>query len=125
MGVGGEISPYIPEKLKNMLFPKIFAHDCSKISEQTQLAKKLISLTTFVDSKMKQMANHNVLVEDFKFTKIVKRLSEHDVYFGSSIVGIIRAVAKALIGGCLFIYSCSARLVSFQIDKFEFDFKRN
>ena len=28
-------------------------------------------------------------------------------------------------GGCLFIYSCSARLVSFQIDKFEFDFKRN
>ena len=28
MGVGGEISPYIPEKLKNMLFPKIFAHDC-------------------------------------------------------------------------------------------------
>ena len=28
MGVGGEISPYIPKKLKNMLFPKIFAHDC-------------------------------------------------------------------------------------------------
>ena len=38
-----------------------------------------------------------------------------------------RAVARTLIGGrgCLFIYSCSARLVSFQIDKFEFDFKRN
>ena len=35
------------------------------------------------------------------------------------------AVARALIGGCLFIYSCSARLVSFQIDRFEFDFKRN
>ena len=31
MGVGGEISPYIPEKLKNMLFPKIFAHDCRPI----------------------------------------------------------------------------------------------
>ena len=42
---------------------------------------------------------------------------------------IIRAVARTLIGGGggggLFIYSCSARLVSFQIDKFEFDFKRN
>ena len=39
----------------------------------------------------------------------------------------MRAVARTLIGGggCLFIYSCFARLVSFQIDKFEFDFKRN
>ena len=39
----------------------------------------------------------------------------------------IRAVPRTLIGGgvCLFIYSCSARPVSFQIDKFEFDFKRN
>ena len=39
----------------------------------------------------------------------------------------IRAVARTLMGGGggLFIYSCSARLVSFQIDKFEFDFKRN
>ena len=39
-----------------------------------------------------------------------------------------RAVARTLIGGgggCLFIYSYSARLVSFQIDKFEFHFKRN
>ena len=27
MGVGGEISLYIPEKLKNMHFPKIFAYD--------------------------------------------------------------------------------------------------
>ena len=34
----------------------------SKISELTQLAKKLISLTTFIDSKMKQMVNHNELV---------------------------------------------------------------
>ena len=41
----------------------------SKISELTQLAKKLISLTTFIDSKIKQMANHNELVEDLKFTK--------------------------------------------------------
>ena len=32
MGVGEEISPYIPEKLKNMLFPKIFAHDCLNLS---------------------------------------------------------------------------------------------
>ena len=41
--------------------------------------------------------------------------------------GVTRAVARTLIGGGggLFIYSCSARLVSFQIDKFEFDFKRN
>ena len=28
-GGRGEISPYIPEKLKNMHFPKSFAHDCS------------------------------------------------------------------------------------------------
>ena len=35
------------------------------------------------------------------------------------------AVARTLIGGGgVFIYSCSARLVSFQVDKFEFDFKR-
>ena len=27
-------------------------------------------------------------------------------------------------GGCIFIYSCSARRVSFQIDQFEFDLKR-
>ena len=26
-GGGGGISPYIPEKLKNMHFPTIFAHD--------------------------------------------------------------------------------------------------
>ena len=40
-----------------------------------------------------------------------------------------RGVARTLIGGGggggLFIYSYSARLLSFQIDKFEFDFKRN
>ena len=29
---------------------------------------------------------------------------------------VTTAVARRLIGGCLFIYSCSARLVSFQID---------
>ena len=42
-------------------------------------------------------------------------------------IAVVRAVARTLIGGggCLFIYSCSARLVCFQIDKFEFDFKRN
>ena len=35
------------------------------------------------------------------------------------------AVARTLIGGCLFIYSCSARLVSFEI-KFKFmSLKRN
>ena len=28
-------------------------------------------------------------------------------------------------GGCIFIYSCSARRISFQIDQFEFDLKRN
>ena len=38
-----------------------------------------------------------------------------------------RAVARTLIGGggCLFIYSCFARQISFQIDEFEFDLKRN
>ena len=62
----------------------------SKISELTQLARKLISLTTFIDSKMKQMINHNELVEDLKFTKIVKRLSEHDVYFASLFASTMR-----------------------------------
>ena len=28
-------------------------------------------------------------------------------------------------GGCLFIYSCFGRQTSFQIEKFEFDLKRN
>ena len=38
-----------------------------------------------------------------------------------------RAVTRTLIGGggCIFIDSCSARLISFQIDQFEFDLKRN
>ena len=42
-------------------------------------------------------------------------------------VNINTAVARMLIkgGGCLFMYSCSARLVSSQDDKFEFDLKRN
>ena len=62
----------------------------STISEITQLPKKLLSLTTFIDSKMKQMANHNVLVEDLKFIKIVKGLSEHDVYFESLFANIMR-----------------------------------
>ena len=49
------------------------------------------------------------------------------IIFYDKVRTISRAVARTLIGGggCLFIYSCSARLVSFQIDKFEFDFKRN
>ena len=55
----------------------------SKISELMQLAKKFISLTTFIDSKIKQMVNHNELVKDLKFTKIVNRLSERNLYFAS------------------------------------------
>ena len=42
-------------------------------------------------------------------------------------ININTGVARTLIrggGGCLFIYSCSARLVAFQIDKFEFDLKK-
>ena len=41
---------------------------------------------------------------------------------------ICRAVARALIGGgrvCIVIYSCSARLISFQINLKTTDFKRN
>ncbi len=38
-----------------------------------------------------------------------------------------RAVARALIGGgvCILIYSCSARLISFEINLKTTDFKRN
>ncbi len=39
-----------------------------------------------------------------------------------------RAVARALIGGgggCIFIYSCYARLISFEINLKTTDFKRN
>ena len=36
-----------------------------------------------------------------------------------------RAVTRTLIGGGgIFIYSCSARQISFQIDQFEFDLKK-
>ena len=43
-----------------------------------------------------------------------------------SILLTSRAVARMLIGGgCIFIYSCFARQISFQIDQFEFDLKRN
>ena len=48
--------------------------------------------------------------------------------FNQCSIIISRAVARTLMGGggvCLFIYSCSARLVRLQIDKIEFDFKRN
>ena len=39
---------------------------------------------------------------------------------------IFRDVTRTLIGrGCIFIYSCYGRRVSFQIDQFEFDLKRN
>ena len=43
------------------------------------------------------------------------------------IIFVARAVARTLIGGggCIFIYSCFARQISFQIDQFEFDLKRN
>ena len=36
-----------------------------------------------------------------------------------------RAVTRTLIWGCIFIYSCFAQQISFQIDEFEFDLKRN
>ncbi len=39
-----------------------------------------------------------------------------------------RAVTRALIGGgggCIFIYSCSARRISFEISCFQVHFKRN
>ena len=38
---------------------------------------------------------------------------------------IIIKHARTLIGVCIFIYSCSAQQMSFQIDEFEFDLKRN
>ena len=54
---------------------------------------------------------------------------EQVVRFYACIEPTGRAVARTLIGGGgggVFIHiSCSARPVSFQIDKFEFDFKRN
>ena len=56
------------------------------------------------------------------FTKFSPTILTAHVFYKES---TCRAVARTLIGGCLFIYSYSARLVSFQIDKFEFDFKRN
>ena len=40
----------------------------------------------------------------------------------TNISEVVRAVARMLIGGCIFIYSCFARQISFQI---EFDLKRN
>ena len=54
----------------------------------------------------------------WKFPSIAKVLK----YTSSS---VHRAVARTLIGGCLFIYSCSARLVSFEINFKFINLKRN
>ena len=40
-------------------------------------------------------------------------------------IQVNKDVARTLIGGCIFIYSCSARRVSFQIDQSELELKRN
>ena len=37
----------------------------------------------------------------------------------------VSAVTRTLIGGFTFVYSCFAQQISFQIDQFEFDLKRN
>ena len=78
---------------------------------------------------------HSIEIISFSTTFFIYKCQIFSESFSSTALLILqikrehRAVARTLIGGggggCLFIYSCSARLVSFQIDKFEFDFKRN
>ena len=41
------------------------------------------------------------------------------------ILRVGRAVATVLIGGCIFIYLCSARLISFEMNLKTTDFERN
>ena len=48
-GGEGEISPYIPEKLKNMLFPKIF-ESCAKMFWKTSLDQSSVILPPFTHS---------------------------------------------------------------------------
>ena len=54
-----------------------------------------------------------------------KKCQGHRLLCSLSFANQDRAVARALIGGGLFIYSFSARLISFQINLKITDFKRN
>ena len=66
----------------------------------------------------------NIILINFFRTVLFLRSLNAKIYFG------IRALTRALIWGgeCdiqIFIYSCYAQQISFQIEKFEFDLKRN
>ena len=59
--------------------------------------------------------------------KHIRRLSGQKMFKFSGVDTLMladRDVTRTLIGGYIFIYPCSARRVSFQIDQFEFDLKR-
>ena len=57
MGVGGgEIYPYIPEKLKNMLFPKMFAHDC----------RLLMQIFFVIVPARLRIVKDNIITKDFE-----------------------------------------------------------
>ena len=72
----------------------------------------------------------SVILRQNNFLKLIKRQIELTSIPGHShnVHRVIesRAVTGTLIGGggCIFIYSCSARQISFQIDQFEFDLKK-
>ena len=71
----------------------------------------------------------SIILRQNNFWKMMKRQIELTSIPGHSynVHSVIesRAVTRTLIGrGCIFIYSCSARQISFQIDQFEFDWKK-
>ena len=74
-------------------------------------------------TQLKRAIHENPELSDVdKFNYLMSLLEKSTA---TTIDGLSTAVTRTLIGGCLFIYSCSPRLVSFEI-KFKFiNLKRN
>ena len=54
-------------------------------------------------------------MQNFSTSIIIKRITAYDCAGAKCLIFLVRAVGRTLIGGCIFIYSGSARLVSFEI----------
>ena len=62
--------------------------------------------------------NGTDLLQVFNFTGLLQLVNklQQTYKFYQVAISLFRAVARALIGGCIFIYSCYARLISFEIN---------
>ena len=90
----------------NRASPRMFADD----TNISIAANSVMELEPLINSELKNL--HQWLVTN--------RLSLHIAKTEFMIIG-----SPLSGGGSLFIYSCFARQISFQIDEFEFDLKRN